>query len=161
MRLYIKQKVFSFRDKFNIYDENGNVRYTATGEILTLGKKLHITDSTGGEVMFIRQRLLTLLPKYEIILGGCDAVEISKKFTVFRHEYAIEQWGISIRGDFFAHEYEVIRNGNEIAHLSKAWLTWGDTYAIDIADPRDELMALAAILVVDCCMEVQNNAKHS
>jgi selenocysteine lyase/cysteine desulfurase len=39
--------------------------------------------------------------------------------------------------------------------------TYNTTYAINIADPRDELMALASILVVDCCMEAQNNAKHS
>ena len=31
---------------------------------------------------------------------------------------------------------------------------------IDIPDPRDELTALAAILVVDCCMEVQRNANN-
>ena len=161
MKLYIKQKVFSFKDKFNIFDEGGNIKYTATGEIFSLGKKLHITDVAENEVMFIRQRLLTFLPKYEIILGTSDPVEIVKKFTLFRHEYVIPQWDISIQGDFFAHEYEVFRGGVEIAHLSKAWFTLGDAYAIEILNPADELMALAAILVVDCCMEAQNNAKHS
>ncbi len=161
MKLYIKQKVFSFKDKFNIFDERGEVKYTAAGEIFTLGKKLHVTDTAGNEVIFIRQRLLTLLPKYEIALAGADHVEIVKKFTVFRHEYAIPQWDVSIQGDFFAHEYEVFRGKEKIAHLSKEWFTFGDAYAIEIPDQADELMALAAILVVDCCMEVQNNAKHS
>ena len=59
MKLYIKQKVFSFRDKFHIFDENGEVKYTATGEILTLGKKLHVTDAYDRE----QQAGLDKLPK--------------------------------------------------------------------------------------------------
>lgn len=161
MKLYIKQKIFSFKDKFNVFDDRGEIKYTAEGEILTLGKKLHIRDTAGREVIFIKQRLLTFLPKYEISVLENSPVEIVKNFTIFRHEYVIPAWDIVIKGDFFAHEYEVFRNGRKIAHLSKEWLTWGDTYAINIGDPADELMALAAILVVDCCMEVQNNARHS
>ena len=161
MKLYIKQKVFSFKDKFSIYDENGEIKYTAEGEIFTLGKKLHIKDLNGREVIFIKQRLLTFLPKYEISINEAAPVEIVKNFNLLKHAYTIPEWDITIKGDFFAHEYEVIRNDTEIAHLSKEWFTWGDTYAINIADARDELMALASILVVDCCMEVQNNAKHS
>ena len=160
MKLFIKQKVFSFKDKFNIFDERGEIKYTATGEIFTLGKKLHVTDAAGNEVIFIRQRLITFLPKYEITLGTGDAVEIVKKITFLRHEYAIPQWDITIKGDFFAHEYEVYKGNEKIAHLSKEWFTFGDAYAIDIPDPRDELTALAAILVVDCCMEVQRNANN-
>ncbi len=161
MKLYIKQKVFSFKDKFSVYDEHGEIKYTAEGEIFSFGKRLHIKDTSDREVIFIKQRLLTFLPKFEISVFEKPPVEIVKNFTFFKHEYTIPAWDITIKGDFFAHEYEVLRNGIEIAHLSKEWFTWGDTYAINIADPRDELMALAAILVVDCCMEVQNNARHS
>ncbi len=161
MKLLIKQKVFSFKNKFNVYDERGEIKYTAEGEILTLGKKLHIRDTSGREVIYIKQRLFTFLMRYEISVLENPPVEIVKNFTVFRHEYSIPDWDVVIKGDFFAHEYEVIKSGREIAHLSKEWFSWGDTYVIDIADPRDELTALAAILVVDCCMEVQNNAKHS
>ncbi len=157
MNLYIKQKVFSFKDRFNIFDGNGNIRYTAEGELFTLGKKLHVRDTAGDEIIYIRQRLVTFLPKYEISVRGSQPVEIVKNFTFFKHEYSIPDWNIKIHGDFFAHEYSVEQNGNEIAHLSKEWLSWGDTYNISIANPADELIALASILVVDCCMENQNN----
>ena len=160
MKLYIKQKIFSFKDKFNIFDERGEIKYTATGEIFTFGKKLHIADTSENEVMFIRQRLMTFLPKYEITLATGETVEIVKNFTLFRHEYTIPAWNISVQGDFFAHEYKVLRDGKEIAHLSKEWFTLGDAYAIEILNPADELTALAAILVVDCCMESNNNGKH-
>ena len=157
MELFIKQKIFSFKDKFNIFDYNEEPKYKAEGELISLGKKLHVYDSHGTEVIYIRQRLMTFLPKYEISISGQETVEIVKNFTFFKHEYTIPAWNIKIHGDFFAHEYTVERNGREIAQLSKQWLTWGDTYKINIFDPADELMALASILVVDCCMESANN----
>ena len=49
MKLYIQQKVFSFKDKFNIWDEAGNPKYYAEGEIFSLGKKLHVYDAAGNE----------------------------------------------------------------------------------------------------------------
>ena len=161
MNLYIKQKVFSFKDKFNVFDCNGCVKYVAEGEFFSLGKKLHVKDNNGSEVIFIRQRLVTFLPKYEISVLDSAPVEIIKNLTFFKHEYSIPEWNIKIHGDFFAHEYFVERDGYEIARISKEWLSWGDTYNININNPQDELTALACILVVDCCMEVQNNAKHS
>lgn len=159
MNLYLKQKIFSFRDKFNVYDSFGNVRYSAASEIISFGKKLHVYDTNGSEVIYIRQRLVTLLPKYEVSVLGGDCVEIVKDFTLFRHEYSIPEWGIKVHGDFFAHEYTVEQNGVAVAHMSKEWLSWGDTYGITIADSFNELVALAVILVIDCCMERKNNGK--
>ena len=44
MKFYIKQKVFSWGDKFSIYDANGNERYLVQGEVFSFGKKLHLLD---------------------------------------------------------------------------------------------------------------------
>ena len=158
MKLHIKQKVFSFKDKFNIFDERGEIKYQAEGELFSLGKRLHVTDTSGREVIYIKQKIVTFLPKYEISVNGRPPVEIIKKFTLLKHEYIIPEWDIAISGDFFAHLYSVKRNGNEIAGMEKEWMSWGDTYTISIDSPSDELIALAAILVVDCCMENCNNA---
>ena len=54
MRLYARQKVFSFRTVFSITDERGNDRYRVRGELLTLGKRLHVYDNNGREVAMIR-----------------------------------------------------------------------------------------------------------
>lgn len=158
MKLYIQQKVFSFKDKFNVWDEAGNPKYYAEGEIFTLGKKLHVYDAAGNEAIFISQRLFRFLPTYEFSINGSAPAEMKKNFTFFRQEYSIPAYGLTVHGDFFAHEYEVFRNGQSIATLSKQWFTFGDAYEINIADPSDELLALAAILVVDCCIaQAQNN----
>lgn len=159
LKLYIKQKVFSIRNKFDIYDVNAEVKYKAEGEIFSLGKRLHVYDNNGNEVIFIKQKLMAFLPKYEISIHSGTPVEVVKNFTLFKHEYSVPALNIKIYGDFFAHEYMVEQNGCEIASLSKQWFTFGDAYTINIPDPLNELIALSAILVVDCCMESNNNAK--
>jgi uncharacterized protein YxjI len=35
-------------------------------------------------------------------------------------------------------------------------MTWGDTYEIDIADPADEIVAMAVVLAIDCVAEARN-----
>ena len=50
MDLYIKQKVFSWKDKFSVYDRNGEQRYYVEGEVFTVGKKLHLYDNFGKRI---------------------------------------------------------------------------------------------------------------
>ena len=50
MKLLIKQRVFSWTDTFDIYDEEGNAKYFVKGEFLSLGHKLHVYNSKGEEV---------------------------------------------------------------------------------------------------------------
>ena len=38
MKLYIKQKVFSWGDKFTVKDEAGRDRYYVEGEVFTFGR---------------------------------------------------------------------------------------------------------------------------
>lgn len=45
MKLYIKQKVFSWSDKFAVKDESERDRWFAQGEVFSLGRKLHVCDA--------------------------------------------------------------------------------------------------------------------
>ena len=53
MKLYIRQKVFSWGDRFTVKDAAGEDRYAVQGEAFSLGKKLHVeafcTHSEGVE----------------------------------------------------------------------------------------------------------------
>lgn len=62
MKLYIKQKVFTWGDKFTVKDINGNDRYYVEGEVFSWGKKLHVYDMNGNEAAFIQQRCLAFCP---------------------------------------------------------------------------------------------------
>lgn len=157
MKLYLKQKVFSFGDKFTLYDEAGSERYFVQGEVFSFGKKLHILDLAGRELAMIRQHIWTFLPRYSIDIGGAEVAQVVKKFTFFRNEYVIEGLGWTVHGDMFDHDYEIWQGDQVIATVCKAWFSWGDAYEIDISPNAHLITALAVVLVIDACLEAQDN----
>ena len=152
MKLYIKQKVFTWGDKFTVKDINGNDRYYVEGEVFSWGKKLHVYDMNGNEAAFIQQKVFSLLPRYFVYVGDKQVAEIVKEFSFLFPRYSIEGLGWDIEGRFMAHDYEITQNGRPIDTISKEWMTWVDSYELDIADPKDEIVALAVVLTIDAVM---------
>ncbi|MBE6612615.1 MAG: hypothetical protein E7632_08990 [Ruminococcaceae bacterium] len=157
MKLYMKQRWFSWGDVFHIYNPDGSERFAVEGEIFTFGRKLHLYDMAGRELAFVRQELLTFLPRYTILKGDTEIAEVVKEFTFFRHEYTVEGLGWTVSGDFLDHDYEITGGGRRVASVSKEWFTLGDAYEIDIADGVDEIAALAVVLVIDACLDAAKN----
>ncbi len=158
MKLYIKQKVFSWGDKFTVKDEYGNDKYFVQGEVFSWGKKLHVYDSVGREVAFIKQEVWSFLPRFYVFCGDEQIAEIKKEFTFLFQRYSIEGLGWEIEGKLMAHDYEITKNGNLIVSISKEWMTWGDSYELSIVNPEDEIVALAVVLTIDCVMEAGSRA---
>ena len=158
MKLYIKEKVFSWGDKFTVKDEFGNDKYMVEGEVFSWGKKLHVYDMAGNEVAFIKQEVWSFLPRYYVFCGERQVAEIKKEFTLFFPRYTIAGLGWEIEGSFTAHDYVISQNGRAIVSISKEWMTWGDSYELDIANPADEIVALAVVLTIDCVTESNSGA---
>ena len=152
MKLYIKQKVFSWGDKFTVKDVYGNDKYYVQGEVFSWGKKLHVYDMTGNEVAFIKQEVWSFLPRYYVFCGNQQIAEIKKEFTFLFPRYSIAGLGWEIEGSFMAHDYEISQSGRTIVSIRKEWMTWGDTYELNIVNPEDEIVALAVVLTIDCVM---------
>ena len=161
MKLYIKQKVFSWGDKFTVKDEAGRDRYYVEGEIFTWGKKLHVYDMMGREVAYIKQEIWSFLPRYHVYCDGEQVAEIRKEFTLFFPKYSIDGLGWEINGSFMAHDYEITKNGHPIVSISKEWMSWGDSYELNIINPQDEIVALAVVLTIDCVLDAQSSAAAS
>ena len=161
MKLYIKEKVFSWGDKFTVKDAYGEDKYIVEGEVFTFGKKLHVYDRSGREVAFIKQEVWSFLPRYYVFCGDRQIAEIKKEFTFLFPRYTIEGLGWEIDGSFMAHDYQITKRGRKIVTISKEWMTWGDSYELDIADPADELVALAVVIAIDCVTEASSAAASS
>ena len=161
MKLYIKEKVFTWGDQFTVKDEDGNDQYVVEGEVFSWGKKLHVYDMTGREVAFIKQEVWSFLPRYYVFCGDRQVAEIKKEFTFFFPKYRIDGLGWEIDGSFMAHEYEITQSGRTIVSIRKEWMTWGDSYELNITNPSDEIVALAVVLTIDCVMEAAATAASS
>jgi uncharacterized protein YxjI len=107
----------------------------------------------GNELAFIRQRLLAWGPTYEIYRQGeLQAVVKKVLFTLFQCRFSVDVPGpddLEATGDLFDHEYSFNRAKETVATVSKRWFSWTDSYGVDIAEGEDELLILAATVVVD------------
>ena len=161
MKLYIREKVFSWSDKFFVKDEDGRDKYVVEGEFFSWGKKLHVRDMFGTEAAFIKQEVWSLLPRFYVFRGDRKVAEIKKEFTFLFPRYTIAGLGWDIQGRFMAHDYEITQNGRPIVTIRKEWMTWGDSYELDISNPADEIVALAVVLTIDCVMESDSGVSVS
>ena len=157
MNLYMKQEIFTWGDKFWIYDQQGNGKYYVEGEVFSFGKKLHMYDANNQEVAYIQQKLLSFLPKYEIYDGENLVAEVVKDFTFFHQRYEVNGPGWVVEGDFFDHEYQIMDGNGVIAAVSKEGFTFGDAYQIQVADHVKESFLVAIVLVIDACIDAQRN----
>ena len=155
MKLYIRQKVFSWRDRFTVWDEEGRERWYATGAVFSWGHKLHVTDADGNEVLFIREKVWSFLGRYYIYQNDQLVAQVVREFSWFKPRYRIEGLNWRINGTFWEHDYTISEGDRTVVTIHKKWMSWGDCYELDIADPADELYALAAVLAIDCVLSNQ------
>ena len=157
MRLLFKQRFFSWFDSYDIYDEAGNTVYTVKGQ-LSWGHCLKIYDKYGSEVGVVQEKIFTLLPKFEMYMGGQYVGCINKEFSLFTPRFNIDCNGWQVEGNFFEWDYQILNGyGQCIADVSKQLFNWTDTYVIDVRNPQDALCALMLVLAIDAEKCSRNN----
>ncbi len=160
MKFYIKQKVFSFGDSFNIYDENGREAFYVQGRVFSLGKKLNLYDNQSNELIYMEQKLFKLMPTYDIYASNRLMATIKKNFTFFSQSFTINSayGSYEVEGDFTGHDFDIVKNGTTFcASLCKRWLSFGDSYEIEIAPEENIPFMLAMVIVIDQTIHEDNN----
>ena len=153
MRYVLKQKLWSWGDDFTIKDAAGEARFFVDGRAFSLGDKLSFQDLSGNELAFIRQKLLSWGPTYEITRGA-ELLAVVKKhlFTLFRCKFTVDVPGpddLEAQGSFLDREYTFTRGSRPAAEVSKRWFSWSDTYGVDIAAGENDVLILASTVVID------------
>jgi uncharacterized protein YxjI len=153
MRYMMKQKLFCWGDDFRIKNDTGADAFFVDGRAFSIGNKLSFQDLNGNELAFIRQKLLSWGPTYEITRGD-ELLAVVKKqlFTFFRCKFTVDVPGpddLEAQGSFLDMEYTFDRGGRTVAEVSKRWFSWSDTYGVDIAAGEDDVLILASTVVID------------
>ncbi len=149
MKLLFQQRLFSWFDSYDIYNEAGETVYVVKGQ-LSWGHCLKIFDANGREIGAVKERVFTFLPKFELYLGGQYIGAISKEFSFFKSRYNIDCKGWHIEGNFWEWDYRILGAGGQpVAAVSKELFNWTDTYAIDVQNPQDAIYALMLVLAID------------
>lgn len=150
MGLYIRQRIFSWTDSYDVYDESGEARYEVRAEFFSLGHQIHVYDKrTGQEVGSIHEKLLRFLPTFEIVIGGRLQGTVRKELTFLRPRYQVDYRGWAVEGDLLGWDYRVTQGGRVVMAISKELLSWSDTYVLRYDNPADEMPGLLLVLAID------------
>ncbi len=160
MRYLMKQKLVCWGDDFAIKNEAGEDVFFVDGKAFSLGDKLSFRDMQRNELAFIRQKLLSWGPTYEITRKGELAAVVKKHlFTLFRCKFTVDVPGpddLEAQGSFLDMEYTFTRGDQPVAEVSKRWFAWADTYGVDIAEGEDDVLLLASTVVIDMVCHADN-----
>ncbi len=149
MRLYIKQKVFSWRDRFLL-----KTKLETTAIMLKArsfpGHKNCTSMICGPGGCLIEQQLWTWMPKYRIYRHGTPAALIRKEFAFLHPKYTMEGAQMGNRRFLLGTRVCLIRAWTGNCRRTKGVADLGRLLRLDVVDGWDEVLALAVVLTIDC-----------
>lgn len=148
MRLLFKQRLFSWFDTYDIYNEANETVFTVQGK-MSWGHKLEVCDRSGRAIGMLEEKIFRFLPTFEIYERGNYVGCIKKEFSFFKPSFTIDMNGWQINGDWWEWDYTIVDNlGLTVATISKR-MGWTDTYVLDVYNDSDALAVLMVVLAID------------
>ena len=159
MKLYIKQRVFSLGDKYNIYNEGQQLIYHVKSQLFSFGAKLFLMNERDEEQYFIKQKITFFLKRYEIYKGNLLCASIEQKLGFFKSQITINStYGdFEVIGNLWGLDYEIQKDGVYFGAVHKAFLSWGDSYELDIPEETDPAFFAAVVVAIDNCLHNEDD----
>ena len=150
MRLIIKKKIIAWTDSFNVFDECDNKRYTVKADLISIGRVFRVYDEHHKEVGVVREKLIKILPRYNIFIGGKEQGYIKKCLSFFHTVYDIQFANLRVDGDIFSWNYDVYNgSGQLVATVRKKIISLVDTYVMDIINEEYEMEVVMLAVVIE------------
>jgi uncharacterized protein YxjI len=147
----MREKMFAIGDDFWIEDGDGKKVYKVDGKAVRLRDTFVLEDPDGNELSKIQEKKLSVRDKMTIESGSTKAT-VHKRLIGIRDHYVIDVDGgedLKAHGNIVDHEYEIERDGEKVAEVSKKWFRVRDTYGVQLAQGQDAPLILAITVCVD------------
>lgn len=149
MKLYFKQRLFSWLDSYDIYDENQQTVYQVEGK-LAFGHQFSLLNQQGQIIGQVKEKIRLFVPEFELIVANQVIGSVKKEVTFFNPHFVVDFNNWEVKGDIFEWEYQVLDANQEIvATISKDVWQWTDCYKIEIYQDSDALYVVMLVLAID------------
>ena len=152
-RYRMRETLFSIGDDFWIETEGGQRAFKVNGKAMRIRETFVLEGPSGEELFKIQEKKLSIRDKMKIERDGETVATVHKALiTPLRDRFAIELEAggeLSAKGNIVDHEYEIERDGDKVAEVSRRWFRVRDTYGIEIAPGQDDALILAATVCID------------
>jgi len=166
MRFHIRERAWSLTEAFVVRDDTGQPVFEVRGKFFHIGDDLVMFDiRTGQELVHIKQRLLSLLPHYEIYRNGQLWASMHEQFRLFGERFKIAGANgmiFHVDGDIWNWNFSVSDdNGNLLAQIGRQFSLFRDSYAVEVAQGVDAPFVVALAIVIDMVREHHERRDHS
>lgn len=152
-RYQMREKLFAIGDDYWVETDGGERVFKVNGKALRLRSTFVLEDTSGHELFKIQEKKLHIRDTMEVERGDDTVATIKKALiTPLRDRFSVELAGgeeLSAKGNIVDHEFEIERDGQKVAEISKRWFRVRDTYGIEIAPGEDDALILAATVCID------------
>ena len=152
-RYRMREKVFAIGDDFWIDTEDERHAFKVDGKALRIRRTFILEGPSGEQLFKIQEKKLHIRDTMEIERDGQTVAKIKKALiTPLRDRYVVELADgteLTAKGNIVDHEYEIDRDGEKVAVVSKRWFRIRDTYGIDVAAGENDALILAATVCID------------
>lgn len=149
MKLYFKQRLFSWLDSYEIYDENQQTVYQVEGK-LAFGHQFSLLNQQGQIIGQVKEKIRLFVPEFELIVANQVIGSVKKEVTFFKPHFVVDFNNWEVKGDIFEWEYQVLDANQEIvATISKDVWQWTDCYKIEVYQDSDALYVVMLVLAID------------
>lgn len=149
MKLYFKQRPFSWLDSYEIYDENQQTVYQVEGK-LAFGHQFSLLNQQGQIIGQVKEKIRLFVPEFELIVANQVIGSVKKEVTFFKPHFVVDFNNWEVKGDIFEWEYQVLDANQEIvATISKDVWQWTDCYKIEVYQDSDALYVVMLVLAID------------
>lgn len=151
MKYILRQRLWSFADRFNITDMSGVPQFYVEGKFLSIGRKLRLYAMNGEELFYIEQVILRLLSEYNIYQAQGIVANVKREFSILKPRFRIDSiYGdFELEGNFLALDFLIRKEGRTVCTVTKKFLSFSDTYTADIEEQEDQAFFLALVIVID------------
>ena len=155
-RYQMRERLMSIGDDYWIEDESGQRAFKVDGKALRVRDTFVLRDAADQETAKIQERKVRVRDTMEIEHPGGNAT-VHKALVGVRDRFKIDVDGgpdMSAHGNIVDHEYEIERDGDTVAIVSKKWFRVRDTYGVEIEPGQDDALILAVTVCVDAMTHV-------
>jgi uncharacterized protein YxjI len=147
----MREDLISFGDDYWIENSSGDRVFRVNGKVARIRDTWVLEDREGHTLAEIREKKLSIRDSITIEIGNQKAT-VKKALVGIRDRFNIEVEGgddLKAHGNIVDHEYEIERDGDKVAEVSKKWFRVRDTYGVEITAPELTPMILAITVAVD------------
>lgn len=155
MTLYLRKKVFTHGNDYEVLNEANSVIYTAKGDVLSREAHFYLYDQMGKELVYIAEQRLSNQRSYEISVNNSIKGTLKKESTWKNTTIVVSstQGEFQVSKAYGGSDFEILFNHSQIGTVKKDNNSFHGAYILSLFQEEYVEFFVAMLLAIDNLIE--------